>query len=512
VSRERRDSSPLATSACPEVRRGRPGPDLDSTFQTAWIQAGDAIQAFLDELDTRPVLPTLPDTQIRRQVARRLDFETSRPLSEVAREVDKLLRSGLVQVTSPRYFGLFNPSVLEAGIVADAMVAAYNPQLAVRSHAPAAAELERAVLDYLAGLLGFQPETTHATFTSGGAEANHSAVLAALVRRFPRVSVGGIRALDSQPRIYVSDETHHSFVKIARVTGLGTDALRTVPTTDGFIMDPDALADLMAEDAKAGDTPLFVAATAGTTGSGAIDPLPGIAPVAREHGAWFHVDAAYGGAAVLSHRLRPLLRGIEEADSVTWDAHKWLSVPMGAGMFFCRHPDAVHHAFSVSASYMPGSGDRRRGNFGRVEGRPMRPTDAYATTMQWSRRAIGLKVFMALAHRGRAGYAALLEHQVEMGRHLRELLQGAGWRIVNDTALPVVCFTHPDILGRRLTTAEILQEIYRRGHVWLSDVRLGGGPPVLRACITSYRTGPSDLRRLIEEVELARTVKTRKLL
>jgi glutamate/tyrosine decarboxylase-like PLP-dependent enzyme len=487
-------------------------PGVDPAFQATWSHAGDRIQAFLNDLDSHPVHPTLPDAEIRRQVIRRFDFERAQPLSDVVGEVDRLLRNGLVQVTSPRYFGLYNPSVLEAGIVADALVAAYNPQLAARSHAPAAAELEQTVLDYLTGLLGFSPESTHATFTSGGAEANHSAVLAALARRFPHLSGGGLRSLDSLPRIYVSDETHHSFVKIARMTGLGTDALRRVPTTDRFVMDPTALEGLMREDATAGDTPFFVAATAGTTGSGAIDPLPGIARAARGQGAWFHVDAAYGGAAVLSTRLRPLLQGIEEADSVTWDAHKWLSVPMGAGMFFCRHPDAVRHAFSVSASYMPRSGVRRSKGTGGLHRHRTRPTDGYATTMQWSRRAIGLKVLMALAHQGRAGYAALLEHQVAMGDRLRELLEGAGWRIVNDAVLPVVCFTHADLEEGRLATEEILAEIYRRGHVWLSDVRLGCDPPVLRACITSYRTGPSDLRRLIEEVELARVVRTRKLL
>ena len=123
--------------------------------------------------------------------------------------------------------------------------------------------------------------------------------------------------------------------------------------------------------------------TAGTTGAGLIDPLLQMAEISRRFGLWFHVDAAWGGSAVLSSRLRPALRGIELADSVTWDAHKWLSVPMGAGMFFCCHPDAVKQAFAISTSYMPKKTDDDT-------------VDPFAASAQWSRRLIGLKVFMAL--------------------------------------------------------------------------------------------------------------------
>jgi glutamate/tyrosine decarboxylase-like PLP-dependent enzyme len=457
-----------------------------------WGQVGEDLRGFLADLPGLPVLPTLPNEEIHRRVAGRLDQEPARPLAEVIAEVSGLLRGGLVQATSPRYFGLFNPSVHEAGIVADALVAAYNPQLAVRSHAPAAAELEEEALRFLAGVLGLPPDPLHANFTTGGAEANHTAVLAALADRFPEGGTGGLRALRTTPRIYLSSESHHSFVKIARMTGLGTDSLRSVPTNDGLAMDADALEQLVTEDLARGEVPLLVVATAGTTGSGAVDPLPQIARVAARHGAWFHVDAAWGGAAAFSPRLRPVLAAIERADSLTWDAHKWLSVPMAAGMFFCRRPEAVRRAFGVATSYMPSS------SVGEVR-------DGYATTMQWSRRAIGIKVYMTLAVLGRGGYARLIEHQAEMGARLRGLLSEAGWKVVNRTSLPVVCFTHPQIVEGEGSTKEILDAVHRRGRVWISEVALGGAGRALRACITSYRTGEEDLRCLIEEIENART-------
>lgn len=131
--------------------------------------------------------------------------------------------------------------------------------------------------------------------------------------------------------------------------------------------------------------------------------------------------------------------------------------------------------------------------------------DPYSVTPQWSRRAIGLKVFVALAELGVPGYAELIERQAEKGERLRETLREAGWTIVNDTALPVVCFTHPSIRAGEVTTAAILRTIHERGRVWISDVVLGGRERVLRACITSYRSDEGDLRCLIDELEAART-------
>lgn len=197
---------------------------------------------------------------------------------------------------------------------------------------------------------------------------------------------------------------------------------------------------------------------------------------------------------MLSSPLRPAILGIEKADSVTWDAHKWLSVPMGAGMFFCRHPEAVKRAFAISTSYMPHESDDQT-------------VDPYAATAQWSRRLIGLKVFMALAELGLDGYGAMIERQAALGDHLRNRLRDTGWLIRNDTPLPVVCFSHPDLQRGGLTTGQMLETIYARGRVWISDVLLGGQERVLRACITSYRSTEADIECLIEELEHARRVK-----
>src|SRR5690606_19534106 len=327
-------------------------------------------------------------------------------------------------------------------------------------------------------------------FTTGGAESNLSAVLAALAHAVPEAGRQGLGAIRARPVIYLGEESHHSFVKIARMTGLGTDVLRTVPTTRRFAMDVGALAERVRADIAAGFRPLMIVATAGTTATGAIDPLPRVAAIAREHGAWFHVDAAWGGAAVLSPRLRDALAGIELADSVTWDAHKWLSVPMGAGMFFCRHPDAVRRAFDITTSYMPAETPE--------------VDDPYRTTVQWSRRAIGLKVFLSVAELGLPGYGELVDRMARMGDRLRERLREAGWIVANDTPLPVVCFTHPSEERGDVTPAAILAILNARGRVWSSQVPPAGGPALLRARIARYLTDESDLEWLVEELGVAR--------
>lgn len=457
-----------------------------------WERLLAEIEAFAPPPREHPVLAPTDATTLRAELEARFDFAAPVPLGELTADVARLLRTHAVHVTHPRYFGLFNPSTRPAGVVADALAAAYNPQLAAWSHAPAAIELERLVLRAFTAALGLPVNASLAHFTSGGAEANLSAVLAALAHLAPEHDADGVAGLRARPALYVTRETHHSFVKIARMAGLGTAALREVPVTADLRMDVAALRSRMAADAEAGWRPLLVVGTAGTTGAGVVDPLPALAEVASAQGAWFHVDAAWGGSAALVPRLRGALDGIERADSVTWDAHKWLSVPMGAGMFFCRHAEAVRRAFGVHTSYMPAPADGA--------------LDPYATTAQWSRRAIGLKVFMALAELGLDGYAGVVDGQARIGDALRERLRASGWAVVNETPLPVVCFTHPDVRAGRTTTRRILDTIYGRGRVWISDVALSHQPgPVLRACITSYHTTEDDLDVLLAELEHART-------
>jgi glutamate/tyrosine decarboxylase-like PLP-dependent enzyme len=445
----------------------------------------DVVARVESEIANGPIVPQVAVDEIRQHLASRYDFTRPTPLDAVIADVEGMMHRWQVQVTHPRYFGLFNPSVTLASIVADTLVAAYNPQLATWRTAPGPNEIERHTLSWLGGKFGM-PGDAIANFTTGGAEANLSAVVTALTRAFPDYGERGLGNLAARPTIYVTAEAHHSFNKISHITGLGRTALRIVTTDRQQRMDPADLASRVADDRRRGLSPLMVVGTAGTTAGGAIDPLPELAGFCRSEHMWFHVDAAWGGAAILSPRLRGHLAGIDAADSITCDAHKWFSVPMGAGMFFCRHAAAVRNAFRAETSYMPSRA-------------PGLGLDPYTSSLQWSRRFIGLKLFVALAERGETGYVDMIEHQARMGDVLRASLVRAGWRIVNSSPLPLVCFTRDG-----LVPSAFLRELYERQIAWMSEVRLGDAPPVLRACITSYRTTEADVDHVVREMtELA---------
>lgn len=419
---------------------------------------------------------------------RAYDFRDAKPVQTIAADMFDLLGTHAVRSDHPRYFGLFNPPSLPPAIIGDLIAATVNPQLAVHSHASAATDIERKLLQLFGTRIGWDGAEVGGAFTSGGSEANHTALLVALARKYPDWPTRGLQAVTTSPTIYVSAQAHLAWIKIARSAGLGSDAVRLVPTRDGMRLDGATLAQHIAADA--GRDPLLVVATAGTTAHGAIDDLPGIAAVARDGGAHFHVDAAWAGGALLDEG-RDLLCGIDAADSVTIDPHKWLCVPMGAGMYLSRGWAPLETAFAVSTGYMPSASREQR--------------DPYIHSLQWSRRFIGLKLFMALANLGIDGYARMIRRQLALGRYLREGLQARAWRVLNDTTLPLACFA-PDVAAARqdVVVRRIVDAVVASGEAWISAVELRGHL-VIRACITSFETMQADVDALLDLLGDARS-------
>ena len=452
-----------------------------------WDEVVSAIEKYMDTVDEDGVTPELNPDKIRTLLSA-CDFE--QPMEPVA--ALRLLSEGLAkyQTHTPhrRYFGLFNPAPATMGIAADALVAAFNPQMAAWSHSPFAVEVENHVIRAFGGRFGYDPAHTDGTFCSGGAEANHTAVLAALTHAFPDFPRGGVRALPAQPSMYVSAESHHSLLKAARLCGIGTEAVREIEVDGRLRMNPKALAAAVAKDRDAGFAPFLVVATAGTTNAGVIDPLEACAGIAERERLWFHTDAAWGGGAAFVPELRPLLAGIERADSVTFDAHKWLSVPMGAGIFLTRRREILDRTFRTETAYMP------------REAKGLDVVDPHLHSMQWSRRFTGAKVFLSLLAAGWEGYAEAIRHQTRMGGLLRERLRAGGWRIENDTPLPVVCFT--DAAGA--DPSAIAMRVVSSGEAWISTTSLAGKTSALRACITNFLTEEDDVEALVASLDSAR--------
>lgn len=432
------------------------------------------------DLAQGPILPNVTVDEIRNYLGSQYNFQKEIPLADVVQDAEQMLRSWQVQVTHPRYLGLFNPAVTFPSVVAETLVAMYNSQLANWRTSPAGNEIERHTLGWLAAKFGL-PEETIATFTCGGTEANLSAVAVALSHHFPEYGEHGLRSLPAAPSMYLTGEAHHGYNKIAHTTGIGRQAVRTVVTDRQLKLDVENLRQRVHQDRKDGWAPFLVVGTAGTTATGVIDPLVEIAQFCREEGLWFHVDAAWGGAAIISPTLKSHLDGIGHADSITCDAHKWFSVPMGCGMFFCRHRDSVSRAFHSDVTYVSGN----------QSGPVFNPL---SNSMQWSRRFIGLRLFLALANLGESGYAAMIDHQTHLGNILRRRLTASGWQLVNDTPLPLVCFTR-----EQLDVPAFLAALHKRQIAWMSETCIDGNP-VLRACITNFQTTEATVQQIVEEM------------
>ncbi len=463
-----------------------------ATRAALWRGLAAEIEAYFTGVDSGRVTPAMDPAAIR-ALLESCTFDQPVAPSDALRFLARGLAAHQTHTPHRRYFGLFNPAPTTMGVAADALVAAFNPQLAAWSHSPLAIEIERHLIRAFGGRFGYTPGSIDGTFASGGAEANHTAVLCALTHAFPEFPERGLRALPAQPVFYLSAESHHSFLKAAKLCGLGSDAVRSVETDARLRMVPSALASAIARDRKAGLAPFLAVGTAGATNSGVIDPLPELAAIAQREGLWFHTDAAWGGAAALVAELRPLLSGIDLSHSITFDAHKWLSVPMGAGLFLTREPGILSRTFRTETAYMP------------REACGLDVVDPHLNSIQWSRRFTGAKLFLSLLAAGWEGYAHAIRHQTRMGALLRERLRAEGWSIDNDSPLPVVCFSDPGGADPHA----IAMAIVSSGEAWISTTRLGPSKTVLRACITNFLTTVDDVASLAAALAATRMATAR---
>lgn len=407
-----------------------------------------------------------------------LDFHTPQPLSTLLPWVIDQLEHGVVHMTHPRYFGLFNPSPSFPAECAERIVAAFNPQLASATTSPAAVAIEAHVIRAVSRRAGFADDCA-GHFTTGGSEANFTALICALTWANPRYGMDGTRAFAGPPMVYVSEEAHSAWHKIVHQAGIGRSALRLVRTDEAGLMDLSALHDAIGADRAQGRVPVLVAGTAGTTGAGMIDPLAGCARIARDAGAWFHVDAAWGGALIASEHARGAIAGIELADSATIDAHKWFATTMACGMVLTRHADILSRAFHATAAFMPPNKGQ---------------TDPYVTTVQWSRRFLGLRLFLSLAAAGWRGFAEHVERSIELAALLKTEMTARGWTVANDSPLGVLCLEPPP---GSADARSIVRRVVASNRAWIASTTIRGRG-VVRVCVTNGQTRAADILALAD--------------
>lgn len=472
------------------------GFDLDrSQRQQLGYRLIDRINDYFSTLHDRPVQQSaeLRSFEPMHEGLPELGDDPSRILDDIC---CRMIDQGF-HVPSANYFGLMNPTPTYMAVMAEALVAALNPQLASLARSQLASKIEHETVRWIAQRAGWTGDGYGGTFTSGGNEANLSALALALTHRFPRIAEEGLVGLARQPVVYASLESHHSLDKSLGLLGLGRRSLRRVAVTERATLDLPALRRAVDADRKAGHEPLAVVGTAGTTNSGAVDPLREMAAFCRDEKLWFHVDGAYGAAAIFSNRHRGLVGGIEQADSITIDPHKWLAMPFAAGVLLTRHPELLEPTFSLETSYLPRSADS-----------PL--PDNFRISAQWSRRMNSLKFWLTLRVHGRQAYEDLIDSQLRLAAYLEASMLRLG---TLELAVP----RQLTILNFRIAAAdelqlpeeevarihqEIVRQITRDGEQWISSTRVNGRS-VLRMMVISYLTEKRHVDALVDKMETA---------
>jgi len=421
------------------------------------------------------------------------------PISVLDNVCREMIDKGF-HVPSANYFGLMNPTPTYMGFLAEALVAALNPQLATLARSQLASKIELETVRWMAERVGWSSDFG-GTFTSGGNEANFSGLALALASAFPNAVEEGVASIGGQPVVYGSTESHHSLDKSAGLLGIGRKALRRIPVDDNLQMEPGQLEKAIEDDLRSGRKPFCAVATAGTTNSGIVDDLVAISEVSRRHKLWLHVDGAYGASAVFSDKHRDLLRGIELADSITIDPHKWLAVPFAAGVILTRHPKILETAFSVTSPYMPKAAGARL------------PDNARVST-QWTRRMNSLKLWLTLRVHGRRAYEDHIDRQLQLARSFAAWIEKSEhFELAAPPMLTIINFRMKsnefDARQMALLHGQIAEEVTRDGQRWISDTVVNGNS-VLRMMVISYLTEERHVHDLQVALETAaRTVTSR---
>jgi aromatic-L-amino-acid/L-tryptophan decarboxylase len=462
--------------------------DWESFRVCAHAALDDAIE-FVRTARQRPVWQPVPE-RVRNALS------TSAPQSgqnfeEVYQQFKDLILPYSTGNTHPRFFGWVHGTGLAGGIVAEMLAAAMNANCGGRDHG--AIYVEHAVLDWFKELFGM-PDSARGVLVSGTSMANLIAMTIARSSRAGEMRSAGVSAHPRRLVAYASEEVHDCVVKAMEVLGLGAAYLRKIPTDALFRMDLQTLRERLAEDCLSGLEPFCVIGTAGAVNTGAIDDLDGLAELCANHKIWFHVDGAFGGLGMLSDVLRPRLRGIERADSVAFDLHKWMHVPYDAGCVLVRHGDLHQSAFSMRPPYL---GKLPRG----LAGGAYWPCDF---GIELSRGFRALKVWFAIKEHGTRRFGRLMEQNCAQARYLAERIGNQPeLELLAPVSLNIVCFRYrvPGIDDEALDelNADVVQDLHESGVAAPSTTRVRSRLAI-RVNITNHRSRRADFEILLAAV------------
>ncbi len=439
---------------------------------------------FLEGLAERRVAPTATTEELRKQLGGPLPDNPREPQQVVA-DLAKRAEPGLMATPGRRFFGFVIGGSLPAALAADWLTSTWDQNAALYAAGPAASVIEEVAGAWLTELFGLPEETSFGFVT--GCQMAHFTALAAARHHVLKTAGWDVEAdglIGAPPmRVVVGEERHTTIDRALRFLGLGAASLRSVPVDGQGRMRPDALRTVLVDSTM----PTILCAQAGNINTGAIDPLRAICDIGHEYAAWVHVDGAFGMWATASPTFRPLVDGIELADSWATDAHKWLNVPYDSGLVFCAHSDAHQAAMATHASYLVHSEGRER--------------DQMDWTPEFSRRARGVAVYAAIQSLGRAGIADLIDRCcIHARRFGRALAQVPGVEILNDVVLNqvLVRFLDPDG-DHDVRTRATIRAVQEGGTCWLGGTTWQG-KAAMRISVCNWSTTAEDVDRSVEAI------------
>jgi len=414
------------------------------------------------------------------------------PFEELTQRIEREILPTSAYNGHPRWLAYIMGAPTPISVLGSFAAAALNQNTGLWRVAPAATAIEVQTLGWIADMLGL-PDTTEGVFVSGGQMANIVAHAVFRDAKTPwdtrRFGMRGPEGAAPQVRIYASSELHYCHEQAAELLGMGREAVRSVPVDEQYKMRLDALAQMIAEDRARGELPIAIVATAGTVGTGAVDPLPQLSEAARREDVWLHIDGAYGAFAALADHCPPELRAMADADSVACDPHKWLYSAIDAGVVLFREAGRLERSFAFHASYLETATSE-----GQV--------DLLERSPENSRPQRALKVWLAIQAFGRDGYAAMIDYNIRLAAYLEELVRTTpGLELAAPRSLSIVCWrvnaqgVHGEMLEQLQT--RVIAELERRGIAMISNARLRDGGIALRACITNFRTSAEDVEAIV---------------
>lgn len=450
---------------------------LDAPREEVLLRAAALITDAWRSFDrARPGQPAV-DERVRAMLLEPLP-EAPEPVTQALQEAAEILDESIAQ-PRPRYFAFVGSSGLPIGVIADALASCFDVNLAVYSGA--ASDIEEQAVRWVAQLIGYPAQG--GAFTSGGTISNLSALAAAREHALPGTRAAGMAGV--RPAVYCSQEVHYSVMRAVELLGIGGANVRALPIDELRRLRPDALAEAIDRDAGQGVTPVAVVATAGTTLTGAVDPIDHIADVCAERGVWLHVDGAYGAAAAALPSMAGTFAGLDRADSVSLDAHKWLYLPKACGVILVRRREDLHHSFAHDEGYLPHERDEPH---------------AVDVTLEYSRPFRALKLWLAFRAHGADAFRHAIERNLAQARLLHgEVLRHPDLEPLADPQLSIVPFRHvPEGVGDlNAHNARLGFELQQDARVYVAPAVVDG-TVYLRPCIVNFRTSDEDVLALVD--------------